>query len=323
MTNDSSSLTWRPLTREDAQTSADLLNAMETVDELGEFYLAEDTFQELVDPYLDLERASLAAFDGDVMVGFMKASYKPATEEVHQVLIDGGVHPDYRRRGVGTALMEAAVAAVKAQHARRHPTVKLVIVVQKAEHIAGAAELFRSRGFAPVFYSQHLVHPLGAAIPDSAVPDGLRVEPWSEQNDEEFRMIRNEAFKDAGLAEMPVDNWQNRMINNAFQPDVSFLLRDVANGAAAGMLLTKHWEGDTVVTGVREARFMLIGTLRDYRRRGVAGALIGHALRAAADQGFEQVRVSVDYENPVETFGIYEKAGFAPVLRHIRWALEG
>jgi len=323
MTSDSSSLTWRPLTPADAQTSADLLNAMETVDKLGEFYLAEDTLQELVDPYLDLARASLAAFDGDVMVGFMKSSYKPATEEVHQVLVEGGVHPDYRRRGIGTALMAAGVAAVKAQHARQHPTVKLVIVTQKAEHIVGAAALFRSQGFAPVFYSQHLVHPLGAAIPDSAVPDGLRVEPWSEHNDEEFRMIRNEAFKDAGLAEMPVDNWRNRMINNAFRPDVSFLLRDLANGAAAGMLLSKYWEGDTLITGVREARFLLIGTLREYRRRGVAGALIGHALRAAADQGFDQVRVSVDYENPVETFGIYEQAGFAPALRHVRWALEG
>jgi len=323
MTSDASSLTWRPLTPADAQTSADLLNAMETVDKLGEFYLAEDTLQELVDPYLDLARASLAAFDGDVMVGFMKSSYKPATEEVHQVLVEGGVHPDYRRRGIGTALMAAGVAAVKAQHARQHPTVKLVIVTQKAEHIVGAAALFRSQGFAPVFYSQHLVHPLGAAIPDSAVPDGLRVEPWSEHNDEEFRMIRNEAFKDAGLAEMPVDNWRNRMINNAFRPDVSFLLRDLANGAAAGMLLSKYWEGDTLITGVREARFLLIGTLREYRRRGVAGALIGHALRAAADQGFDQVRVSVDYENPVETFGIYEQAGFAPALRHVRWALEG
>jgi len=57
MTSDASSLMWRPLTPADAQTSADLLNAMETVDKLGEFYLAEDTLQELVDPYLDLARA--------------------------------------------------------------------------------------------------------------------------------------------------------------------------------------------------------------------------------------------------------------------------
>ncbi|EMD23657.1 hypothetical protein [Amycolatopsis azurea] len=48
-------LTWRPLTREDAQTSADLLNAMETVDGIGENYTAEDTLQELIDPYADLQ----------------------------------------------------------------------------------------------------------------------------------------------------------------------------------------------------------------------------------------------------------------------------
>jgi mycothiol synthase len=323
MISDSSSLTWRPQTVQDAQAVADLLNAMETVDKLGEYYLAQDTLQQLVDPYLDLERASLAALDGDVIVGYMAASYKPATEEVHRVLLDGGVHPNYRRRGIGTALVEAGVAAVKALHAQQHPTLKLVIDVQKAEHIVGTAELFRSQGFAPVVFSQHLVHPLGAAIPDPAVPEGLRVEPWSERNDEEFRMIRNEAFKDAGLPEMPVDNWKNRMINHTFQPDVSFLLRDVANGAAAGMLLTKYWEGDTVITGVREARFILIGTLRDYRRQGVASALIGHALQAATDQGFDQACLSVDYEKPVEAFGIYQKAGFTPTLRHVRWALEG
>ncbi|MFI6099886.1 hypothetical protein ACIA8G_30380 [Lentzea sp. NPDC051213] len=43
-------LTWRPLTCEDARASADLLNAIETVDKIGENYTEEDTLQELVDP---------------------------------------------------------------------------------------------------------------------------------------------------------------------------------------------------------------------------------------------------------------------------------
>jgi ribosomal protein S18 acetylase RimI-like enzyme len=141
------SLAWRPLTIGDAKAGADILNAMEAVDKIGEHYVEEDTLQELIDPYLDLERASLGAFDGDVLVGFMKVSYKPATEEVHRVAIDGGVHPDYRRRGVGTALVKAGVAATKARHAQHHPALKLAIDVQTAEHIAGAAELFRSQGF--------------------------------------------------------------------------------------------------------------------------------------------------------------------------------
>ncbi|WUD77296.1 GNAT family N-acetyltransferase [Streptomyces sp. NBC_00510] len=323
MDAESTTLTWRPLTTGDAKTSADLLNAMEAEDKIGENYEEADTLQELVDPYADLERASLAAFDGDVMVGYMKATYKPTAEDVHRIMVDGGVHPDYRRQGVGTVLLKAGIAGAKALHALHQPTLKLEVQVQNCERIAGAAELFRSQGFAPARYYHFMEHPLGDAIPDAAIPDGLRVEPWSEQNDEEFRMIRNEAFKDHwGTVPVPVDAWKNKITNHTFRPAVSFLLRDVANGAPAGMLVTMSWEADTVATGVREAHFMLIGTLRDYRKRGVAGGLIRHALRSAADQGYGKASLSVDSTNPSGAFGIYEKAGFTPKERYVRWALD-
>ena len=182
----SEALTWRPLTVEDAEASADLLAAIEAVDQIGENYTAEDTLQELLDPYADLERASLAAFDGDVMVGFMKARYKPVAEDVHRIFIDGGVHPAYRRRGIGTTLLNAAMGASRDLHERHHPALKLVLEVQKAEHTAGVAELLGSRGFAPIRYYQHMEHPLGAAIRDTPVPAGLRVEPWSDR----VRLVR-------------------------------------------------------------------------------------------------------------------------------------
>ncbi|MER5262139.1 GNAT family N-acetyltransferase [Actinosynnema sp. NPDC002837] len=323
MDEQSASLTWRPLTREDAKASADLLNAIETVDRIGENYTEEDTLQELVDPYADLERASLAAFDGEVMVGYMKIRYQPVAEEVHRVFLDGGVHPGYRRRGIGAALVEAGVAAAKAVHGRHHPALKLVVDVHKVEHIAGVPELVRSRGFAPVRYYRYLEHPLGDAVPDAAIPEGLRVEPWSARNDEEFRSIRNESFRDRwGSAPMPVDAWRNKITNQTFRPEASFLVRDVASGAGVGMLVTMHWEADTVATGRRDARFMLVGTLREHRRRGVAGALIGHALRAVADQGYDRACASVDSADPSGASGIFERAGFTPTMRHVRWALE-
>jgi mycothiol synthase len=323
MHEETRSLTWRPLRVEDAKVSADLLNAIETVDRIGENYNEEDTLQELVDPYTDLERASLAAFDGDVMVGYVKTRYKPFADGVHRVAMDGGVHPDHRRRGIGTVLAEAGVAGAKVVHALHHPTLKLVVDVHKAEHITGVAELVRSQGFAPVRYFQFMEHPLGDAIGDAAIPDGLRVEPWSERNDEDFRFVRNESFKDNwGSEPMPVDLWQNKITNQTFRPDVSFLLRDAANGAPAGVLVTMSWEADTAATGVRDAHFMLVGTLREYRKRGVASALVGHALRAAAAQGYDRASLSVDSANPSGAFGIFEKAGFTPKTRYVRWALE-
>lgn len=316
-------LTWRPLTREDARASADLLNAVETVDRTGENYTEADTLQELVDPHADLEHASLAAFDGDTMVGYMKIRYKPAPDDVHRVFLDGAVHPAHRRRGVGTKLVTAGVAAAKVVHARHHPALKLVVDVHKAEHIASLAELLRSRGFVPARWFQGMEHPLGDAIGDAAIPAGLRAEPWSERIDEEFRSVRNEAYRDHwGATPMPVDMWRNKIVNQTFRPEVSFLLRDEATGVPAAVLVTLSWDADTAATGVRDACFMVIGTLRQYRKRGAASGLIAHALRAAARHGYDRASLSVDSASPSGASGIFEKAGFTPGRRYVRWALE-
>jgi mycothiol synthase len=319
----SSELTWRPLTTADAEALADLFNAMEAVDRIGENFSAEDAHHELVEPYADLERASLAAFAGDVLVGFVLDTYRPVATEVDRVFVGGGVRPSHRRRGIGTRLLEAGVAAAKELHERHHPALKLVVESQNGEHTAGVAELFGSQGFAPTRYYQHMEHPLGASIPDAAVPEGLRIEPWSEGNDEDFRHVRNESFKDHwGSTPMPADSWKSRITNHTFRPDVSFLLRDEATGAAAGMLVTMYWEADTAATGIRDAHFMIIGTLREYRKRGVASALIGHALRAAQDQGYGRASLGVDAANPSGAFGVYEKVGFVSTMRFVRWALD-
>jgi hypothetical protein len=64
-------------------------------------------------------------------------------------------------------------------------------------------------------------HPLGDAISDAPFPAGLRVEPWPEHNDEEFRQIRNEAFKDDLMgAPMPADSWKSKITNQTFRPTV-------------------------------------------------------------------------------------------------------
>lgn len=291
---------------------------METADKIGENYTAEDTLTELVDPYVDLERGSLAVFDGDLMVGYMKIQYRPAASEVHGVALDCGVHPSYRRQGIGTRLVRAGIASARVLHALHHPRLKLAINVHKAEHIEGLPELLRAQDFAPVRYYQRMEHSLRSL----EAADGLRIEPWSETTDEEFRLVRNEAYRENwGSVPMPVELWKNKVTNQTFQPSVSFLRRD-ALGTAVGVLVTMNWEADTEATGVRDAHFMVLGTLPQHRKQGVASALIGHALRAAVDQGYDRALLSVDSANSSGAFGIFERAGFAATMRYVRWALE-
>jgi len=196
MPESSTALTWRPLTSDDAAALADLLNAAEVEDKTDENYDEEDARDELENPHLDLAGASLGAFDGDVMVGYVSAQYKPLATEVHRVFVDGTVRPSHRRRGIGTRLLRTGIAGAKDLHAKHHPALKLVVDVQKGEHIPGAQALFAAEGLSPVRYFQHMQHPLGTAIPEASVPAGLRFEAWSEENDEDFRLIRNESFQD-------------------------------------------------------------------------------------------------------------------------------
>ncbi|MGW4489805.1 GNAT family N-acetyltransferase [Amycolatopsis sp. NPDC004368] len=317
------SLTWRPRTREDAQASADLLNAMDTVDGIGELYTAEDTLQELMDPGADLERASLAAFAGDQLVGFVKIRYKRFAEETHRVLLDGGVHPDHRRRGLGTTLVEVGVAAAKTLHTLHHPTLKLAVDVYKAEGLAGLAELLGAQGFTPARYLQRLERPLADVPAEPVMPAGLRLEPWAADLDEDFLAARNEAYRDTWAAPaLPLDFWRNKFTNHTLRPDASFLLRDTTTGTPVGMLITNHWEADVAATGVRDAHVTALGTVPAHRNRGVAGALLGHALRAAAAHGFERASLNVDPASPAGASGIFTRAGFAPKTRYVRWALE-
>src|SRR6185436_12395769 len=108
-------------------------------------------------------------------------------------------------------------------------------------------------------------------------------------------VTRNKAYADSwGSAPSPVDNWKNKIANHTLRPEASFLLRDAADGTAVGVLVANHWEADAAVTGVRDVHFMVVGTIPAYRNRGVAGALIGHALRAAAEHGFDRASVNAD-----------------------------
>ena len=314
-------LTWRPLTTADAQSSAELLNAIETVDRIGENYVAADTLQELIDPFSDLERASLAAFDGERMVGFMKTRYKQYAKDVHRVFLDGGVDPEYRRRGIGTRLVEEGIEAAKTVHALHHPTLKLAVDIHKAEKIAGTSELFRAHGFAPARYFQRMTHPLGGTT--APVPDGFAAERWSADNDDDFRLVRNASYLDHwGSTPVSAEAWKNKFANHVMRPEISFLLRDKATGVAASVVLTLSWAADTETTGIRDAHFMVVGTRPAYRNRGLATAAIGCALRAAAEHGYDQASLSIDSDSASGAPGIVARAGFVGEMRYVRWALD-
>jgi len=71
---------------------------------------------------------------------------------------------------------------------------------------------------------------------------------------------------------------------------------------------------------VREAYVGQVGTLRPWRRRGLAGLLLATALAAAGSEGYGRASLTVDSSNPTGALGLYERAGFVVDHTSVTWA---
>ena len=323
MIDGSQNLAWRPLAVSDGAAMADLLNAVDDEDHVWGQYTQEDAVEELDSPVDDLPTSTLAVFDGATMVGFSAVHYKPAAEVVHRVQAAGAVRPTHRRQGLGTTLMQHGLATAQELHAEHHPTLRLIVESVYGEHVGGAVALYRAAGMTATGWARHMRHPLGAAIPGSRIPDGLRIEGYSPQNDEEFRAVRNESVQeDPGRSQLSAEEWKVWAVNSSFRPELSFLLRDVGTGASAGVALVVSWEAETAATGIRDAYFRVIATRPAYEGRGVAEALISHTLGAAQHQGYGRASLRVADDGASKEFALYEGAGFVTVDTQVHYSVE-
>lgn len=290
MTVESCDLVWRPLAVSDGAALADLLNAVDAADQVRGQYTEQDATEELDSPFEDLATSTPAVFDGATMLGFSAVHYKPVAEVVHRVHAAGAVRPDHRRRGLGTKLMQHGFATAEGLHALHHPTLRLVVESTYGEHVYGSVALYRAAGMTATRWSRHLRHPLGTAIPDAPVPDGLRVEGYTAETDEDFRSVCNDAQDALGRSQLSAEEWKLWATNINFRPESSFLLRDSDTGTATGVLLVVSWEAETAATGVGDAYFRVVATRPAYQEHGVAEALISHTLRARAGPGLRTGR---------------------------------
>ncbi|MFJ3391281.1 GNAT family N-acetyltransferase [Leifsonia aquatica] len=315
-------LVWRPLTVSDSAAMADLLNAIDAEDHVWGQYTVEDAAEELESPVDDLPTSTLAVFDGATMVGFSAVHYKPAAEIIHRVQAAGAVRPTHRRRGLGTMLMRHGLETAQELHTLHHPTLRLVVESVYGEHVDGAVALYRAAGMTATKWSRHLRHPLGDAIPDAPIPDGLRIEAYTAETDAEFRAIRNEVARVEGRSQLSAEEWTVWAVNSSFRPESSFLLRDVGSGEAAGVVLVVSWEAETAATGVRDAYFRVIATRPAYEDRGVAEALISHALRDVQAQGYGRASLRADADPSSAELRLYESAGFVTHDTQVHYSIE-
>ncbi len=318
----------RALTHADIPQWAALLAAVEQEDRTGEHYNEADLAEEMANPDIEVGKDIVGAFDegaGGDLVGYFSV-YPRSSDRTHQkVHVEGSVRPDLRGRGVGTEVLRAMLDRADEVHAERHPDLPAKYAATGLSENTAQVELLTEHGFRAERWNFVMRVQTTQTPPPEPLPEGLELRRYQPAYAEPMHAAHNEAFLDhpnfTPWTDVMWKQWVTESRN--FRPELSFVVVEPSDPQrVVAYLQSNEFDAFFEATGRREAYVAKVGTRREFRGRGIAGALLQHALAAYRDAGFDEASLDVDSENPTGALGIYERAGFEVETRWTNYVLE-
>lgn len=311
-----SGLTWRPATLDDLDAVIGLYAEMAAVDHPDWAETREEVEDEFTHSWVDLALDTLIGEvdtpAGRIVVAHGQVLAPPEPETIVRSLLFGGVHPQYRGRGIGRSLLEWQEGRGRQQLAASGLALPGWLMVYAPERNARLIALAERFGFRTERWFSQLSRDLSDPIPELALPDGLQLVTMTPDLSEQARLAKNDAFRDHwGSQPNTREQWDAMLALPTQRPDLSFLA--LHDGTVVGLVLVEVNEADWSRQGSRGSYIPTVAVVGGWRRRGVAPALLAAALRAARDAGLQKTVLDVDSENPTGALGLYAGMGFVSV----------
>jgi mycothiol synthase len=231
-------------------------------------------------------------------------------EDVPTYDIWGTVHPDLRRRGIGTALLGWNLARARVRASREDPLVGVLLGSFAEDNEVGHRALLANAGFETVRHFFLMRRQGLDDIPEAPLPDGIEIRPVTEDQWRTIIEAENEAFR---------DHWGHReMGESAYKAtfaraelDTSLWVVAWDGDQVAGVVQNWIWPEENERLKVKRVWLEHISVRRPWRRRGLARAITAASLVKARAVGLDEAMLGVDSENPMGALGLYEGLGFA------------
>lgn len=263
-------------------------------------------------------RDTRLAFEGERLVGAVIVGWRERTRTiVHNMEV--WVRPADRRRGIGTALLrwteDHAVESVAAGYGGS-PDLAHVHNAGTDRDNAAANAFARAMGYAPMRYGFVMQRDLTQPIDDAPLPAGIEVQPVVEADHRRIWAADLEAFKDHWESAVRDESDYRRFFGS---PDLDTSLWQVAwdGDEVAGSVMNFIYPDENRELGIQAGWLEHVSTRREYRGRGIAGALIARSLVALRDRGMTAARLGVDGTNPTGALGVYQRQGFTELMMWI------
>lgn len=226
--------------------------------------------------------------------------------------------PELAGRGWRSLMGRRALSWARQRHARDAPDRELTAVHRVASDFAQGIRVAGQLGFVAERYRFNMVAELSPDAPAPQVPEDYELVVFDPGDAELLRAAHNSAFQDhPNHTPMEPEVWHGYLIAARHaRSELCWWLRSRADGGVASYLFSQEYAVPiSGRAGVKEAYIPYLGTLPDHRGRGLATALLRHALHEYRRAGFDTASLEVDAENPTGALGIYERAGFRSTQR--------
>ncbi len=304
----------------DIQAIAGLMSAAALVDGPENARSAEEVRQMLSGP-LVLPEDNLFLFEvGDQLVAYGRIEFEEGPGK-SAFFMRGTVHPDWRRRGIGTKVMERLEQRIRERLGEATQQTVYANTWTQLKH-EDRQTLYRKMGYelARYFFDmERTLHENGSLVevPEPAYPAGIAVQTMEERPDlEAVWLTVNEAFRDHwGHTDLLLEQWQHWITEPDYRPELWFIAWDTEKDEPAGVCLNGIVPEHNARVGRQEGWVHVLGVRQAYRKQGLGRALLLTGMKALQEEGMQWAMLGVDSENLTGALRLYEGAGFRPAKR--------
>jgi len=238
-------------------------------------------------------------------------TFSASMDEVQRIQLGGKVRPEFRRRGIGEALLSWAESRAL-QLAQADVTLQLLITNEALTEDAN--KLYLDYGYENTFSELMLIRPLDDPLPEVPLTPNLTECAWDTASAPMFFQAYAAGFRDRLGEVVPVQSeWIAGYAeeDEQFRPDLSRVVLE--EGVPVGFV-TCEVEGEI-------GWISQIAVVQEKRRKGLAHILVAGAIQRLQQAGCREAALHVNINNP-RAQAIFYDAGFTHRLIRAKFIKE-